>query len=138
MFLVAYYLTARVRTDPSDYWRLSNYELRQTTFELTGALRRLRADSQKESQLHPEDAFAIQSELMKAYYDNYRGSALRLATVLRERLGDAQRAGANDRYYEKPGSYEELGFVTNDLDERAMRLPPHRSFVDWMEAESLP
>lgn len=139
MFLAAYYQTARVKAEPTDYWRLSNYELRQATFELTGALRRLRADSQKESQLNPEDAFVIQSELMKAYYDNYRGPALKLAAVLQERLGDAQGAArVIDRHYEKPGSYEELASVTDDLDEKALRLPPHRSFVDWLEAELFP
>jgi hypothetical protein len=139
MFLAAYYLTARIKADPTDYWRLSNYELQQATFELTGTLRRLRADSQKESQLNPEDAFVIQSEFMKAYYDNYRGPALKLAAVLQTRLGEAQNAARPlDPHYEKPGSYEELALVTDDLDEKAFKLPPHRSFVDWLEAEFLP
>jgi len=138
-FMAAYYLAARVSADSTDYWRLSNYELRAATFELTGAIRRLRADSQKEAQLNPEDAFAIQSELIKDYYNNYRGPALKIAAALEQRLGDATgSARAIDVRYEKPNSYEDLAAVTDDLDGMALKLHPRRSFADWLEAEFLP
>jgi len=138
-FVAAYYVAARVGADSTDYWRLSNYELRAATFELTGAIRRLRADSQKEAELNPEDAFAIQSEMIKDYYNNYRGPALKIAAALEQRLGDTTGSPRPiDVRYEKPNSYEDLAAVTDDLDGMALKLPARRSLGDWIEAEFPP
>ena len=77
--------------------------------------------------------------MIKDYYNNYRGPALKIAAALEQRLGDTRGSPwPIDVRYERPNSYEDLAAVTDDLDGMALKLPARRSLADWLEAEFLP
>lgn len=147
-FLLGFYYARRMAGASHQFWRLSNFALRQKTVELTSRLRHYAAGREREMRLAWKRGSVDPGEVtinLKADYDgSFRVDAINLRHALEarltraERLARAEKAPVINRLYEEPESHTDLVAVGNDLDEMAHRLPRRRGLIAWFRAVFVP